>query len=126
MLGRPFSILGTVVPGDGRGRTLGYPTANLDRHNEVLPPHGVYAVHAAIGGTLRPGLLNIGLRPTVHRAQAAPLAELHVLDFAGDLYGSDVEVFFAARLREEREFSSLEELRGQITRDAEAAKRLLA
>ncbi|MBI5393898.1 MAG: bifunctional riboflavin kinase/FAD synthetase [Verrucomicrobia bacterium] len=126
MLGRPFSILGTVVRGDGRGRTLGYPTANLNRHNEVLPPNGVYAVRAALGGALRPGLLNIGLRPTVHKAQAGPLAELHVLDFSGELYGSDIEVFFVARLRAERKFSSLEELRAQIVRDEEAARRVLA
>lgn len=125
MLGRPFSILGTVVRGDGRGRTLGYPTANLNRHNEVLPPNGVYAVRAAIGDKLRPALLNIGMRPTVHDAQPSPLAELHVLDFSGDLYGSDIEVFFAARLREEKKFSSLEDLRDQIARDAAAVRHML-
>lgn len=124
MLGRPFSILGTVVRGDGRGRTLGYPTANLDRHNEVLPPNGVYAVRAAIAGTLRPALLNIGLRPTVRETQRAPLAELHVLDFTGDLYGSDVEVFFETRLRDEKRFSSLQDLRSQIARDVEALRQM--
>lgn len=126
MLGRPFSILGTVIRGDGRGRTLGYPTANLNRHNEVLPPNGVYAVRVRIGGTLRPALLNIGLRPTVHDNQAEPLAELHVLDFSGDLYGVDIEVFFAAWLRHEQKFPSLEALRAQLQRDEENARRLMA
>ncbi len=125
MLGRPFSIPGTVVRGDERGRKLGYPTANLDRHNEVLPPNGVYAVRATIAGKPQPGLLNIGLRPTVHKAQAPPLAELHVLDFSGDLYGNDIEVSFVARLRDEQRFDSLDALRAQIRRDEEAARRLL-
>jgi riboflavin kinase / FMN adenylyltransferase len=126
MLGRPFSILGTVVPGDALGRTIGFPTANLNRHNEVLPPHGVYAVRARIGGQLRPGLVNIGLRPTVKKSAPEPLTELHVLDFSGDLYGSDIEVFFVARLRDEKKFASLDELRAQIQRDEQAARRLLA
>ena len=126
MLGRPFSILGTVVPGDALGRTIGFPTANLNRHNEVLPPHGVYAVRARIAGQLRPGLVNIGLRPTVKKGAHEPVTELHVLDFSGDLYGTDIEVFFVARLREEQKFASLDELRAQIQRDEQAARRLLA
>lgn len=126
MLGRPFSILGTVVPGDARGRTLGYPTANLNRHNEVAPPYGVYAVRARIAGDLRPGLVNIGLRPTVKSGEHTPLTELHVLDFSGDLYGADIEVFFIARLRDEMKFASLDDLRAQIQRDEQAARRILA
>ncbi|MBI5687378.1 MAG: bifunctional riboflavin kinase/FAD synthetase [Verrucomicrobia bacterium] len=126
MLGRPFSILGTVVPGDALGRTLGYPTANLNRHNEVAPPNGVYAVRARIGDGLRPGLVNIGLRPTVKSGEMTPLTELHVLDFSGDLYGADIEVFFIARLRDEKKFASLDDLRAQIQRDEHAARRLLA
>jgi riboflavin kinase/FMN adenylyltransferase len=90
-----------------------------------LPPHGVYAVRASVGGRLRPSILNIGLRPTVKEAQRTPLAELHVMDFAGDLYGKDVEVFFVTRLRDERKFGSLEQLREQIKRDAQAARRIL-
>ncbi len=126
MLGRPFSILGTVVSGDALGRTIGFPTANLNRHNEVLPPHGVYAVRARIDGRLRPGLVNIGLRPTVKIEAHRPLTELYVLDFSGDLYGTDIEVFFIARLRDEKKFASLDDLRAQIQRDEQAARRLLA
>ena len=126
MLGRPFSILGTVVPGDALGRTIGFPTANLNRHNEVLPPHGVYAARARIAGQLRPGLVNIGFRPTVKKAASEPVTELHVLDFSGDLYDTDIEVFFIARLRDEKKFASLDELRAQIQRDEQAARRLLA
>jgi riboflavin kinase/FMN adenylyltransferase len=125
MLGRPFSILGTVVPGDALGRKLGYPTANLNRHNEAAPPHGVYAVRARIAGELRPGLVNIGLRPTVKSSERAPLTELHVLDFSGDLYGTDIEVFFIARLRDEQKFASLDALHAQIQRDERAARRIL-
>jgi riboflavin kinase/FMN adenylyltransferase len=125
MLGRPFSILGTVVPGDALGRKLGYPTANLNRHNEITPPHGVYAVRARIAGELRPGLVNIGLRPTVKSGEHTPLTELHVLDFSGDLYGADIEVFFIARLRDEMKFASLDALRAQIQRDEQAARRIL-
>jgi riboflavin kinase/FMN adenylyltransferase len=126
MLGRPFSILGTVVPGDALGRTIGYPTTNLNRHNEVTPPHGVYAVRARIAGELRPGLVNIGLRPTVKSGERVPLTELHVLDFSSDLYGTDIEVFFIARLRDEMKFPSLDALRAQIQRDEQAARRILA
>jgi riboflavin kinase/FMN adenylyltransferase len=126
MLGRPFSILGTVVVGDRLGRKLGFPTANLNRHNEVAPPHGVYAVRAAIAGHLRPGLVNIGIRPTVLNEKHEPRVELHVLDFQGDLYGSDVEVFFVARLRDEKKLGSMDELRDQIRRDEQQARQLLA
>jgi len=126
MLGRPFSILGTVVTGDARGRKIGYPTANLNRHNEVAPPHGVYAVRARIAGELKPGLVNIGLRPTVKSSEHTPLTELHVLDFSSDLYGTDIEVFFIARLRDEKKFASLNELRAQIQHDEQAARRILA
>ncbi|MBM3888513.1 MAG: bifunctional riboflavin kinase/FAD synthetase [Verrucomicrobia bacterium] len=126
MLGRPFSILGTVVGGDRRGRKLGFPTANLDRHNEVAPPNGVYAVRARVAGQLRPGLVNIGVRPTVSSHARAPLLELHVLDFSGDLYRQDVEVFFIARLRDEKKFPSLDDLRAQIERDVQQARNILA
>ncbi len=126
MLGRPFSILGTVVHGDALGRTIGYPTANINRHNEVAPPYGVYAVRARIAGRMRPGLLNIGLRPTVKSGERVPLTELHVLDFSGDLYGADIEVFFVAHLRDEKKFASLDELRAQIQRDEQTARRILA
>ncbi|MBM4142145.1 MAG: riboflavin biosynthesis protein RibF [Lentisphaerae bacterium] len=135
MLGRPFSILGTVTRGTALGRRLGFPTANLDPHNEVLPPGGVYAVFARRqrppgrgrrrAEPLRAGVLNLGLAPTVGLA-SAPRIELHLLDFKGDLYGADIEVWFVRRLRDEARFSSAADLRAAIARDAAAARRTLA
>jgi riboflavin kinase / FMN adenylyltransferase len=125
MLGRPVSILGTVTTGRSIGRKLGFPTANLDPHNEVLPPHGVYAVRATIGGRLREGVMNFGLRPTVADGLSIPTLELHVFDFSGDLYGEDIEVFFVDFLREERKFDSLETMRRAIAMDIVSAQEAL-
>ncbi|MAG59087.1 MAG: riboflavin biosynthesis protein RibF [Planctomycetes bacterium] len=131
MLGRPVSVLGTVEEGDGIGRTLGFPTANLDLHHEVRPPPGVYGCEALFGGGGRFGLVNIGVRPTVtsgpasdgsdwEARDATERVEVHLLDFTGDLYGQQVEVFFLTRLRDERRFDGLDDLRDQIQRDREA------
>ncbi len=125
MLGRPVSILGTVVKGRSIGRQLGFPTANLDPHNEVLPPHGVYAVHAAWDGAILDGVLNFGLRPTLREAGAIATLELHLFDFTGDLYGQDLEVFFCAFLREEERFPSLAAMQTAIGRDIAAARAAL-
>ena len=116
MLGRPFSVLGTVVRGRGVGRTLGFPTANLDSNNEVLPPLGVYAVQAWIGRRLYDGLLNLGVHPTFGVAPA-PTIELHLLNVNMDLYGRDVEVFFTRRIRDEAVFASVDQLRARIAED---------
>ncbi len=128
LLGRPFSLFGTVAHGDGRGRTLGFPTANLRAHNEQFPPNGVYAVRARLVGkeAPRPGVLNIGTRPTLHGKGADRIPELHLFDFEGDLYGSDVEVFFHHFLREEKRFASVEALKAQIGLDAAEARALLS
>ncbi len=128
LLGRPFSLLGTVSPGDQRGRTIGYPTANLRAHNEQFPPNGVYAVRARLVGEedRRPGVLNIGTRPTVHGESTERVPELHLFDFEGDLYGADVEVFFERFLREEQRFASVDALKAQIGLDAAQARKLLA
>ena len=126
MLGRPFSIAGRVVHGRRIGRTLGYPTANIRPENEVHPPHGVYAVLARLPQGLCEGVLNIGLRPTFGDRQGRPSIELHLLDFSGDLYGRDVEVFFIALLRAEQRFASPQALAEQIARDASEARRALA
>ncbi len=127
MLGRPFSVLGTVVPGRQIGRTLGIPTANLDFRNEIRPPEGVYAVIAVIGGTRLTGVANLGRRPTFpRRGRRAPILELHLLDTRRDLYGRTIEVFFLQRLRPERKFSSPAALRAQIRRDIAAARRRTA
>jgi riboflavin kinase/FMN adenylyltransferase len=127
LLGRPFSILGTVKHGDHLGRSLGFPTANLSAHNEQFPPNGVYAVEAFIQGEnkhRRPGVVNIGVRPTVHEHSERHL-ELHLFDFNEDLYGKDVEVVFRQFLRPEQKFSGLDALKTQIALDAQRARALL-
>lgn len=126
LLGRRYTILGTVVKGDQIGRTIGFPTANLAAHNEQFPPNGVYAVKAQLEGERYPGVVNIGVRPTIKHATGERLLELHIFDFDQDIYGKDVEVEFRAALRPERKFASLDELKEQIARDAEAARKILA
>lgn len=122
MLGRPYSIAGTVVPGDQLGRKLGVPTANLPLTGLVLPPLGVYTVLADIPGGTYPGLANLGRRPTVTAAPAEPRLEVHLLDFAGDLYGQEIEVTLAQFLRPERRFAGLDELQQQIREDEAQAR----
>jgi riboflavin kinase / FMN adenylyltransferase len=117
MLGRTCSLAGTVVRGDGLGQQLGFPTANIDPAGLVLPPHGVYAVHAEVGGRLYRAVLNIGHRPTLQHPAPQLRVEAHLIDFAGDLYGQELEVSFLELLRPERKFPSLRELREQIARD---------
>jgi riboflavin kinase/FMN adenylyltransferase len=117
MLGRAYSLAGPVVRGDGAGHKLGFPTANLDATGLALPPHGVYAVHADAGGKTYRAVLNIGLRPTLQNPQPQLRVEAHLIDFAGELYGREVEVTFVDKLRPETRFPSLAELRAQIARD---------
>lgn len=117
-LGGPWVIEGRVVRGEGRGRGLGFPTANLDVGDLLLPKAGVYAGRTAFG----PAAVNVGVRPTVGGAGAL-LAEVHVIGWEGDLYGRELAVEMTTRLRDERRFDSLEDLRSQIARDvAEAGK----
>jgi riboflavin kinase/FMN adenylyltransferase len=125
MLGRPFSVLGTVIHGRAVGRKIGFPTANLDFHSEALPPCGIYAARAMVDGRLRDGVINLGTRPTFDRRNVKPLLELHLFDFHGNLYGRDVEVFFAKKLRNERRFTSVEKLTMQIAQDVAMARRFL-
>jgi riboflavin kinase/FMN adenylyltransferase len=125
MLGRPFSILGVVEPGDHRGRQLGFPTANLDSRDEVLPPDGVYAVRVIVGARQLGGVVNIGVRPTFAGIKSQRILEVHILDFAGDLYAQDIEVCFLAKLRDEQKFVSVEALKAQIIKDIEAARNVL-
>ncbi len=117
MLGRAYSLAGTVVRGDGLGHQLGFPTANVDATGLVLPPHGVYAVLAEAGGRTRRAVLNIGLRPTLQHPHPQLRVEAHLIDFAGDLYGQELEVAFVDKLRAEKKFASLAELRHQIAQD---------
>jgi len=125
LLGRDFTILGTVVEGERLGRKLGFPTANLSAHNEQFPPNGVYVVEARRGDRLLPGVANIGVRPTVRNAGGERLLEVHLFDFDAGIYGEDLEITFRKFLRPEQRFGSLEELRGQIARDAQAARQFL-
>ncbi len=125
LLGREYTILGTVIEGRKLGRTLGFPTANLAAHNEQFPPNGVYAARAKIAGVERSGVLNLGVRPTVEGGPAERLLELHVFDFEGDLYGTEIEVAFHAFLRSEQRFANLDALKSQIAADCDAARAAL-
>ena len=121
MLGRPYGVEGRVVRGAERGRTLGFPTANLHPQNRVIPRGGVYVTATLVGGAWRRSVTNVGTRPTFG-GDAEPSVETYVMDWAGDLYGDVVRVRFLHRLRDERKFASLEELRRQIDRDAARAR----
>jgi riboflavin kinase/FMN adenylyltransferase len=122
LLGRPFTILGTVVEGNHLGRKLGYPTANLRAHNEQFPPNGVYAVTAWHRGTEYGAVANIGFRPTIQERGGERLLEVYLFDFDREIYGDDVEVRFLKYLRPEQKFANLSELQAQIRNDAESAR----
>lgn len=122
MLGRTYAIRGQVLPGDQIGRQLGFPTANLSVTNLVLPPGGVYAACTQVDGKFFRVALNIGRRPTVAAVKPELRVEAHLLDFAGDLYGRELEVEIGFRLREEKKFASPDELREQISRDVAAVR----
>ena len=123
MLGRAVSLLGTVVPGDGRGRRLGFPTANLDLHHETKPPAGVYAGYTVIDGATWKALISIGSRPTFHTAESPEVVEVYVDRFHGDLYGRDIEVRFIRRLRGQERFASADELVARIGQDLEELRK---
>jgi riboflavin kinase / FMN adenylyltransferase len=123
MLGRAYSLAGRVVRGDGLGRQLGFPTANIDTSGLALPPNGVYAVHAETGGCSHRAVLNIGWRPTLRDPKPQLRVEAHLIDFKEDLYGEELEVVLVGRLRDEKRFPSLAELRQQIARDIQDAER---
>ncbi len=127
LLGRPYSLGGIVVRGDGRGRGLGWPTANLAVDNDLLAADGVYVTRLRIAarGESLPSVTNVGTRPTVYDEHPR-LVECHVLDFDRDIYGERVELEMLRRLRGEQKFPSVEALREQIGRDAEAAREYFA
>lgn len=122
MLGRAYSIAGKVVHGDQLGNKLGFPTANLDTTGMLLPPSGVYVAHARVGSKTHRSVLNIGIRPTIQNPTPAPRVEVHLLDFTGDLYGQEMEITFATKLRDEQKFPSVDALREQIQQDVTAAR----
>jgi len=115
LLGHPFAVLGTVIEGDKRGRTIGFPTANLELGDYVRPKFGVYAAEAKIAGTAYKSIANIGIRPTIGGEKE--LLEVHILDWSGDIYGREIEVEFNDFIREEKKFSDVEELKKQIAED---------
>ena len=125
-LGRPWAIRGPVTHGDKRGRTIGFPTANVPLGSHLEPARGVYAVQATLpGGVVVPGVANIGRRPTVKEGLESRV-EAHLFDFEGDLYGQDITVALHAFLRNERKFANFDDLRQQITRDADHARLVLS
>ena len=125
LLGRPYSMCGRVAHGDKRGRTIGFPTANIFLHRHNTPVLGVYAVQMrGIGNEVLSGVANIGNRPTVDGVRT--LLEVHVFDFDQDIYNAYVEVIFVGKIRSERRFESFEALKQQIHLDVEAAKAIFA
>lgn len=127
LLGRPYALSGRVLEGRKLGRTLDFPTANLQfPEQKVAPPFGVMAVRATLpDGRRQGGVANFGLRPTVEEGVTRPLLETHLFDFAGDLYGQTLRLELLAFLRPERKFESLAALREQILADARTARALL-
>ncbi len=129
LLGRDYTVLGEVVHGKHLGKQLGFPTANVAVENEELPPSGVYAVKVQGSGFRvqenNCGVANLGLRPTVEVGATDRALEVHLLDFDGDLYGSEMEIVFIQHLREEIKFAGLDELKARIARDVEAARTIL-
>lgn len=121
LLGHPYFIDGMVVHGDHRGRTIGFPTANLCTDNELIPPHGVYATTAIIDGIVRPSITNVGTRPTVDTSGKVTI-ETHIFDFDRDLYGTRLRLAFVQRLRDERTFESVDALKSQIAADCTRAR----
>lgn len=122
MLGREYTILGTVVHGDSLGKKIGYPTANLSAHSEQFPPNGVYVARARIDHRLYGGVINLGTRPTIANTKTERILEIYLLDFDREIYGADVEVQFLEYLRPEKKFANFEALQEQIAADVRSAR----
>jgi riboflavin kinase/FMN adenylyltransferase len=116
MLGRPYGVEGVIVRGNRRGHTIGFPTANLHPHNRVIPKFGVYATATLVDGIWRRSITNIGVRPTFG-TDFEPSIESYIFDFDRELYGDVIRVRFLHRIRDERKFTGIEELKAQIERD---------
>ena len=121
MLGRPYGIEGQIIHGVQRGRTIGFPTANLRPHNRVIPRYGVYATATLIDGIWRKSITNVGVRPTFEN-EVEPSVETFVLDFDGDLYGDVLRIRFLHGIRDERKFNGIDELKAQINKDLTRTK----
>lgn len=122
LLGRPYSITGKVIYGRQLGRTLGVPTANIQLHRYVAPIAGVYACEMEVEGVLVKGVANVGVRPTIDDSTPKPILEVHLFDFTGDLYGKTVRVLFRHKIREEKKFDGLDELKAAISADIEESR----
>jgi riboflavin kinase/FMN adenylyltransferase len=120
MLGRPYGIEGQIIHGARRGRTIGFPTANLKPRNRVVPKFGVYATATLISGEWRRSITNVGVRPTFEN-ESEPSIETYVFDYDGDLYGDVLRVRFLHRIRDEKKFAGIEELKAQIQKDTKRA-----
>jgi riboflavin kinase/FMN adenylyltransferase len=124
LLDRPYSIRGPVIAGKGVGHKIGYATANIETHNQVLPPSGVYAVQVYAEDKHKlNGILNMGIQPTFGKNEFR--IEVHLLDFEGELYKKELEIFFIKKIRDEMAFNNSEELTEQIKKDEEIARRML-
>lgn len=122
-LGRPYSISGKVVKGRNIGRHLGFPTANIEIHNELIPKDGIYAARVLLGNKIYKGAANIGFAPTFHTKKRS--VEVHIIGFNGNIYGKKVKMEFIERLRGEKTFKSAKELATQIKKDVEEVKKIL-
>ena len=122
-LGRPYTISGKVIKGRNIGKHLGFPTANIEIHNELIPKDGIYAVLALLGNKIYKGAVNIGIAPTFHTNKRA--VEAHIINFKQNIYGKKLKIEFIQRLRGEKTFKSVEGLASQITRDVEKVKKIL-
>ena len=116
MLGRPVTVLGTVVRGRGIGKKIGFPTANINPHNEAIPPSGVYSVDVKLEKKIYKGVLNIGTRPTFGGNRRSAI-ELYVFNFRKEIYHKDIEIMFKKKMRDEERFDSVGSLRRQIKLD---------
>jgi len=123
-LGRPYNLVGMVVPGHNRGAGLGFPTANIEPEKELVPARGVYAAWARIDDKTYGSVLNIGMNPTFDDDKMS--IEVHLLDFQGDIYGKNLEILFMEKLRDEKKFSGPAELIVQIRKDVEQARTIMS
>jgi riboflavin kinase/FMN adenylyltransferase len=124
LLGRTYTITGIVVKGDGRGKDLGFPTANIAPKHSIIPAHGVYAVRLFVRDRFYDGIANIGMRPTFDKNVLT--VEVHVFDFNEDIYGEDISLYFIGKIRDEKKFGSAGELIDQIRSDVGVARDLLS
>ena len=124
LIGHPWFVTGTIIPGDRRGHGLGYPTANLKLDPECGLKHGIYAVRARVHGEVRAGVASFGRRPTFD--DGPPLLEVHLFDFSGELYGAAIDVAFLGWIRAEAKFAKIEDLIARMDEDARLAREALA